>query len=83
MREPRQDMPEPMSEEDHRSWRGLAARGAVAAARGAARLVPGALRRRLEDRLYAAVGHATRVTNDGYPQPAELIPPAGKAKPRP
>lgn len=49
----------------------------MGAARVAWRAVPRGLRRRVEDRFFYAVGHATRVTNDGYPQPGEAIPPAG------
>lgn len=56
----------------------------TARALGAVRLVwrrlPEAVRRRIEDRLFYAVGHANRVYNDGYPQPAELIPEPGHAE---
>lgn len=40
--------------------------------------LPRRVRQTIEDRFFVAVGHATRVTNDGYPQPEPLIPPAGK-----
>jgi hypothetical protein len=55
-----------------------------ARALGAVRLVwrglPERVRRRIEDRVFFAVGHANRIYNDGYPQPAELIPAPGDAE---
>jgi hypothetical protein len=44
------------------------------------RLVPASVRKRVEERFSYAVGHATRITNDGYPQPDGAIPPAGKGE---
>ena len=52
-------------------------RAAVATARAGWNVLPSRARRHLEDRFFGAVAHATRVTNDGYPQPAELIPKGG------
>jgi hypothetical protein len=57
-----------------RSRRGRVARAAIVALRGLVRALPAGVRARLEDRFFDAVGHATRVTDDGYPQPSEAIP---------
>lgn len=58
-------------------WSGLVATAAVTAARAAWRALPSAAKGRLEARFFGAVKHATRVTNDGYPQPSEVIPRGG------
>ena len=39
----------------------------VQALRAALRVVPAPVRRRLDDRIFYAVHHLTRVTNDHYP----------------
>ena len=53
---------------------GRLARGAIAALRGLWRALPPRVRARVEGRFFRAVRHATRVTDDGYPQPDELRP---------
>ncbi len=47
----------------------------VAVVRGAVRRLPGAWKRRLDDRLFGAIFQATRVTHDAYGWPAP--PPGG------
>ena len=42
---------------------------AVTTLRAAARWAPQRLRARIENRIFGAVHHLTRVTNDAYPQP--------------
>lgn len=56
--------------------RSLVARAAVAGVRAAGRLAPAPVRAWAESRLWAAVKRATRVTDDGYPQPGRA-PEAG------
>jgi hypothetical protein len=59
---------------------GWALTAAIGAIRAAWRLTPSRVKVSVEHRFFGAVGHATRVTNDGYPQPAELLPPAGRGE---
>ena len=54
--------------------------GAFSAVRRVWWALPQRVRKTIEDRFFIAVGHATRITNDGYPQPASTIPPAGSGE---
>lgn len=62
----------------------LIARAAVLASRAAWRVVPGPVRRQLEDRVFYAVFHLTRVENDAYgwrpPAPGGSAPPDTPAR---
>lgn len=49
-----------------RGWAGLAARLLIGGGRRAAAVLPARVLRRAEDRLFYAIFHVTRVTNDAY-----------------
>ncbi|MBL8619544.1 MAG: hypothetical protein JNM72_28290 [Deltaproteobacteria bacterium] len=64
--------------EGSRGWAGLAARLLIGGGRRAAAVLPARVLRRAEDRLFYAIFHVTRVTNDayGWRPPAPDRPPA-------
>ncbi|MFM2245807.1 MAG: hypothetical protein RL071_1881 [Pseudomonadota bacterium] len=52
--------------DEGKGWAGLAARLLIGGGRRAAAALPAGLLRRAEDRLFYAIFHVTRVTNDAY-----------------